>query len=40
MFRSSSWLNDTLWRRTALYSLIGIATKPKEIVPLHTGRAM
>src|SRR6056297_684383 len=40
MLRSSSWLNDTLWRRTAWNSLTGIATRPNEIVPLHTGRAM
>src|SRR6056297_1390474 len=40
MLRSSSWLNDTLRRRTALNSLTGIDTSPNEIVPLHTGRAM
>src|SRR6056297_4306893 len=40
MLRSSSWLNDTLWRRTAWNSFTGIATRPNEIVPLQTGRAM
>ena len=35
--RSSSWLNDTLFLLTAWNSLIGMATSPKLIVPLHTG---
>src|SRR6476469_7499883 len=38
--RSSSWLNDTLFLLTAWNSLIGIATNPKLIVPLHTGLGM
>ena len=40
MVRSSSWLNDTLLRLTALNSLMGIATSPKLIVPLQTGRGI
>src|SRR6478735_6296348 len=35
--RSSSWLNDTLFLLTAWNNLIGMATNPKLIVPLHTG---
>ena len=38
--RSSSWLNDTLFLLTAWNSLIGMATSPKLIVPLHTGLGM
>ena len=38
--RSSSWLNDTLCLRTAWNSLTGIATRPKLIVPVHTGRGI
>src|SRR4029077_4679694 len=35
-----SWLNDTLFLLTAWNSLIGMATRPKLIVPLHTGLGM
>src|SRR3954453_14910833 len=38
--RSSSWLNDTPFLLTAWNSLIGMATSPKLIVPLHTGLGM
>ena len=38
--RSSSWLNDTLFLLTAWNSLMGMATSPKLIVPLHTGLGM
>src|SRR3954454_19338353 len=35
--RSSNWLKDTLFLLTAWNILMGIATSPKLIVPLHTG---
>src|SRR5215211_916755 len=35
--RLSSWLNDTLLRLTALYSLTGMLTSPKLIAPLQIG---
>src|SRR3954452_21689248 len=35
--RSSNWLNETLFLLTAWNILMGIATSPKLIVPLHTG---
>src|SRR4029079_19471176 len=38
--RSSNWLNDTLFLLTAWNILMGIATSPKLIVPLHTGLGM
>src|SRR5215210_8810648 len=38
--RSSSWLNETLFLLTAWNILMGMATSPKLIVPLHTGLGM
>src|SRR3954452_12238416 len=38
--RSSNWLNETLFLLTAWNILMGIATSPKLIVPLHTGLGM
>src|SRR3954466_8717071 len=38
--RSSSWLNEMLFLRTAGTSRIGMATIPKLIDPVHTGRAI
>lgn len=40
VFRSSSWLNDTLCLGTAWKSFTGIAINPNETVPLHTGLAI
>src|SRR4029079_19830990 len=40
MVRSSSWLNETLFLLTAWNILMGMATSPKLIVPLHTGLGM
>src|SRR3954462_8116313 len=37
---SSNWLNETLFLLTAWNILMGIATSPKLIVPLHTGLGM
>src|SRR5687767_4419251 len=40
MLRSSSWLNEMLFLRTAGTSRIGMATIPKEMEPVQIGRAM
>ena len=39
MLRSSSWLNDTPLRRTAVNSLTGIAICPNEMVPFQIDLA-
>src|SRR3990170_2541158 len=38
--RSSSWLNETPWWRTAVNSLTGMEISPKLIVPLQIDRAI
>jgi hypothetical protein len=40
MLRSSSWLNETPWCRTAVNSLTGIEIIPKLIVPLQIDLAI